>query len=140
MNENFHHILYQRRRWRDRPDSAQLRETDGLIVPMDVDIHQELHDHLWEGVPLLGRQAVLDVMYEMDRNTTYLEIIDNVLSLIEKTRDPMADLAIYAIESQLPFIREGITQDNVVTKRQRRARRNRNAKLVQSTNHSYKDV
>ena len=110
MNENMHHVLYQRRQWNSRTDSAALRQSTGLIIPMDCDVHKELHRQAWEGVSVLGVQAVRQVMNEIDKKDNYLDVIDNVLYLIDKTNDPVADFAIHAIERQLPFIKEGITR------------------------------
>lgn len=121
MKENLHHILYQRKRWQETLEGACLRETNGLVVPMDAEIHQELHDELWKGVPVLGNKAIRQVMAEMKHSTRYLDTIDNVMYLINKTRDPVADLALHAIERQLPFIKEGITCDRISNKRHRRS-------------------
>lgn len=121
MKENLHHILYQRKKWQDTPEGACLRETNGLVVPMDIQIHQELHNELWEGVPLLGSTAIRQVMTEMNHSTKYLDVIDNVMCLIDKSRDPLTDLALCAIENQLPFIKEGITRQRISNKRRRRS-------------------
>lgn len=106
-----HHILFQRKQWQRDHYGGLLRSSSGLIVPMDKMIHRELHRDrtLWDGVPLLGHSALAQVrnIYEPQQSSNYTRNIERLLSAINKSNDPAKDLAINAIEMQLPYIEDG---------------------------------
>ena len=43
LSKDRHHALWERREYRKRPVANQLRESRGLIVPMAVSSHRQLH-------------------------------------------------------------------------------------------------
>lgn len=121
MTENMHHIFYQRRLWNKSENGARIRQSCGLIVPMDAEIHKELHYELLGGVPLLGGAALKSVLQDFERKDTYFGCIDSVMLAIHRTEDPMKDLALNALEAQLPFIRDGITRLHLPRQAMRRS-------------------
>lgn len=107
---NKHHVLFQRRSWQRDPSGRVLRSEHGLIVPMDIGIHRELHrdKDLWQGVPILGRSAMRMVRDVYEPQSDHLRSIDKLLGAINRTSDPKRDVAAFAIETQLPYIVDGL--------------------------------
>ncbi len=110
-----HHVLFNKREWESRPQYKQLRENPGLIVPIDRDVHNELHRTVTQ-VPILGYYAVMAVQKEFYRGRTHLETIDNLLFALESVEDhprlsdldkSLANIALQAVDLQKPFIVEG---------------------------------
>lgn len=110
-----HHVLFNKREWESRPQYKSLRENPGLIIPMDREVHNELHraDSL---VPLLGYYGIMAVQREFYRGRTHLETVDNLMFAIEKSKDNprksniekgLAELALQSLDIQRPFIIEG---------------------------------
>lgn len=115
---NRHHILFYRREWARSNASRNLRGLKALIPHIDDSVHNELHDFFREKdlhVPILGAQTIQIVSELYDATGDPLENIDRLLSSIEKathspanTNKELAERAIYAIELQIPFIKEGL--------------------------------
>ena len=110
-----HHVLFNKREWESRPQYKQLRNDSGLIVPMDRDVHNELH-RASPFVPTLGYYGVMAVQREFYRGRTHIDTVDNLLFAIEdsvkneKLSDmerSLATLALQAVETQKPYIIEG---------------------------------
>ena len=110
-----HHVLWNKREWESRPQYKELRETPGLIVPMEREVHHELHRAV-PFVPVLGYYGILAANRAFEEGADHLESIDNLalaIDSIHKNRRMsgiergLADLALESIELQLPFIREG---------------------------------
>lgn len=110
-----HHVLFNKREWESRPQYKQLRENPGLIIPIDRDVHNELHRNVPQ-VPVLGYYAIMAVQREFFRGRTHLDTVDNLLFALEKAKEherlhdldkSLADLALQAIDLQRPYIHEG---------------------------------
>jgi len=114
-----HHVLFNRREWESRPQYKELRSNAGLIIPIDRDVHNELHRSVSQ-VPVLGFYAIMAVQKEFYRGRTHLDTVDNLLYALEKTSEHsrlseidrgLASLALQAVEIQKPFIVEGYIED-----------------------------
>ena len=104
-----HHVLFQRRAWQRSGTSKSLRNDHGLIIPMDISIHRELHrdKDLWQGVPILGRSAMRMVRDVYEPQSDHLRSVERLLSAINRTSDPSKELALHAIEAQIPYLVNG---------------------------------
>ncbi len=96
-----HHVLFQKRAWRRDQYGRTLRADDGLIVPIDREVHTELHrdPELQNGVPLLGRSAMQLVRSAYRRQPSYTQSIDRLLVLINRTQDPARELVTHLIDA-----------------------------------------
>lgn len=112
---NRHHILFNKREWESRPQYKSLRENTGLIVPMDNEVHNELHRAV-PFVPLLGYHGIVAVQREFYRGRSHLESVDNLLFAIQESmRHPreteiekrLSGIALDTIEQQRPYILKG---------------------------------
>lgn len=110
-----HHVIFNKREWESRPQYKSLRENEGLIVPMDRDIHNELHRAV-PFVPVMGYYGIMAVQREFYRDRTRLGTIENLMFAIEKSMEhpklsdierSLAGLALQAVDVQRPFIRQG---------------------------------
>lgn len=104
-----HHVLFQRKVYQRDHSGNILRSDPSLIVPMEKMIHRELHKdrELWDGVPILGRSAMRLVKDVYEPQSNHLRSIERLLVALNKTDDPAKELAIHAIETQLPYIEDG---------------------------------
>lgn len=104
-----HHVLFQRRSWQRDPSGRVLRSDHGLIVPMDISIHRELHrdKELWQGVPILGRSAMRMVRDIYEPQSDHIRSVEKLLSAINRTSDPSKELALHAIEAEIPYLVDG---------------------------------
>ena len=109
-----HHVLFQRRSWQRDPSGRVLRSEHGLIVPMDISIHSELHrdKDLWQGVPILGRSAMRMVRDVYEPQSDHIRSVERLLSAINRTSDPSKELALHAIESQIPYLLFGMIDND----------------------------
>lgn len=110
-----HHVLFNKREWESRPQYKELRENDGLIIPMDREIHNELHRSITQ-VPVIGYYGIMAVQKEFYRGRTHLDTVDNLLFALESTEShprlsdidkSMANIALRSIYLQRPFIVDG---------------------------------
>lgn len=110
-----HHVLFNKREWEARPQYKDLRNNGGLIVPMEREVHNELHRNV-RLVPTLGYYGIMAVQKEFYRGRTHLDTVDNLMFSVEKAMNNerlskvergLASLALDAIEAQRPFIAEG---------------------------------
>lgn len=111
-----HHVLYNAREWESRPQYKELRQNPGLIIPIDRDVHNELHRNVAH-VPVLGYYGILAVNKEFYRGRTPLDNVENLMFAIEtiQKNDRMteidkglAELALMAVDLQRPYIVDGI--------------------------------
>jgi len=112
-----HHVLFYDREWSVNPDSASVRQTHELIPPMYREPHDELHTAV-PYVPTLGRHLMALVSRDLlVVRGDYIRSIESLMFEIEdKTKDRrvsaleagVANLAVHALELQLPYIREGL--------------------------------
>ena len=113
-----HHVLFNKREWESRPQYKELRQNSGLIVPIDRDVHNELHISVTQ-VPVLGYYGIMAVQKEFYRGRTYIDTVDNLLFALKSVeRHPklsdieksLASIAIQAVEIQRPFIVKGLIE------------------------------
>lgn len=113
-----HHVLFNKREWESRPQYKELRQNSGLIVPIDRDVHNELHRSVSQ-VPVLGYYGILAVQREFYRGRTHIDTVDNLLFALEKAsnHDRLSDLdrsiasvALQAVDLQRPFILDGLIE------------------------------
>jgi hypothetical protein len=117
---NRHHILFPRRLHDAHPDTKELRRNHLLIPNMAVLGHAALHNEI-AIVPPLDRFTagrVLRDFYPVRDN--HIKTIEEFMRSIEEaTRHPKAreveilnaQVAIHAIEMQIPYIREYLIQE-----------------------------
>lgn len=107
-----HHILFNKRAWSSYEEGRSLRESPSLIVPLESDIHRELHRNV-PIVPLLGYYSLSSVAAGYEPDYKPLKDISQLQSLIERTKTHprahgiekgLADLAIHALDLQRPFL------------------------------------
>ena len=107
-----HHILFNKRAWNSYKEGTSLRETPSLIVPLEHDVHKELHREV-PIVPLLGYYSLLSVRNSFEPARDPLESVERFQRSIEQAkRHPkahdieksLADLAVYALDLQKPYI------------------------------------
>lgn len=112
-----HHIIHHKAEWSLRPEAKAIRETPSLIVPMERSLHNEIHSNV-PAVPLLGYHALMRTSsnFEPIRGDS-LKTIENLMAAIETSASHpkahviekhLADLAIWAIDLQRPFIGEAV--------------------------------
>lgn len=114
-----HHVLFNKREWESRPQYKELRQNSGLIVPIDREVHNELHRNVTQ-VPVLGYYGIMAVQKEFYRGRTHLDTVDNLLFALESVeRHPrlsdldkaLAGIALQAVEIQRPFIAKGLIEN-----------------------------
>lgn len=110
-----HHILFTKRTWRSQGDTSALRSNPSLIVPMYDNPHAALHREVFT-VPLLDHRTANIVNRDYRPAGNYIASMNRLMSVIDEVgRDPrcgqierdLGQLAIQAIEIQIPFIKEG---------------------------------
>lgn len=110
-----HHVLFNKREWESRPQYRELRENAGLIIPMDREVHNELHRAVSQ-VPVLGYYGIMAVHREFYRGRTHLQTMDNLMFALETASEhnrlsdldrSLASIALQAVEVQRPFIVSG---------------------------------
>lgn len=115
-SQDRHHVLFSRQIWETYEQGASLRGTPALIPSMDREIHTELHKNI-PIVPLVGFHALFSVRKEFQTSNDTFKDIARIQSLIEvSNKHPkaheiekgMANLAIHALDLQVPYIRAGI--------------------------------
>lgn len=114
MWRDSHHILHNKQEWSLRPDAKSLREHQSLIVPLHRSEHNEIHKHC-PAVPLLGYHALQRTFAMYEPSHTPVESMDNLMKAIEHAANHpkahiiekhLAELAIWAVDLQKPFIAE----------------------------------
>ena len=113
-----HHVLFNKREWEARPQYKDLRNNGGLIVPMEREVHNELHRNV-QLVPTLGYHGIMAVHREFYRGRGYIESLDNLMFAVESAKNNerlsgiergLAGLALEALDLQRPFIIEGVVE------------------------------
>lgn len=111
-----HHIVHSRAEWSLRPEGKAIRGTPSLIVPMERSLHNEIHDNV-PAIPMLGYHALARTLSRFEPTHDTLQTMENLMSAIEQSVDHpkahiiekhLADLAIWAIDLQRPFIGEAV--------------------------------
>lgn len=110
-----HHALFNRTAWNSNVHAKALRDNPLLIVPLDVDTHQDLHEAV-SYVPLLSPHIARAALYNFqDFGSTDNPIVatGNLQSSIEgAAKHPRADYierevarcAVHALELQKPYL------------------------------------
>lgn len=115
MSTEKHHVLYYRQQWESTPTTRKLRQHPALIVPMHAEIEQDLHSAV-TCVPLLDLYTAQHTYKEWHPCKTYIASIHGLLTAIEASarhrkattvQKRLAELTVYAVETQIPYIREG---------------------------------
>lgn len=113
---NRHHIMFNRREHEARGEYMAIREMPGLIPPIDVEAHNELHANV-SFVPTIGYYAAVRVLAEYNDSQDYLQNVDNLLFALDRAANAkkaktierdLCRLAIKAVDMQRPFIKEGL--------------------------------
>lgn len=106
------HVLWTEQHWSSNKAANQLRTQSSLIIQLDRDTHEAKHRTV-PPVPLLGHYALNKTLRLYEPGSTPIRSIDNLLSAIEVAANApraheiekyLAELAIWAIELQKPFI------------------------------------
>lgn len=107
-----HHVLFNAREWEARPQFKELRRDSGLIVPMDREVHNELHKSV-PFVPTIGYVATMAVLKDYYRGRTHGESVENLMFSIEGTKNhdrmsdiekALCDIALDSLDIQREFI------------------------------------
>lgn len=110
MNTNRHHLLFTRREWSEDRAGRKLRTVNSLVPRVEVAVHRELHADC-DPVPYLGKKAIEAITRNYDfRGLNTLDALDQLLCAInhEVYDRELADRAIYQLETQQPYLKEGI--------------------------------
>ena len=113
---NRHHALFPRRLHEVNINTRELRRTHSLIPKLQVVGHMALHDTI-EFVPPLDRITAAYVMHDFEPvDDDSIKSIEQLMLSIERAANNAkgvgviglanAELAVYALELQLPFIKE----------------------------------
>ena len=119
-----HHVLFEANAWSSNREGLKLRETPELVIPMFIAPHDELH-RVVPFVPLLDAFHVYLVSTAFRRKDTPLKNVaellrclnvsierfdteENSTDLNNVLRVRVGELAIKAIEEQIPHISDGI--------------------------------
>lgn len=114
---NRHHVLFNRTTWESNKIGLALREQPSLIVPMHIDTHRKLHRAV-SVVPLLDQYMLSRTsrIFEGRPNDPLRSILE-LTNCIERSMDQpsvtdiehrLGELAIDAINAQIPFIEYGM--------------------------------
>lgn len=118
-----HHALFQRTAWDSSLPTKKLRQHPSLITPMELDFEVALHEAV-STVPLPDPYTALKAYREFQPGSTYIGSIMNLMTAIDvAVRHPrcsrlekdLGGLTIYALQLQIPFIREGQINQQVGT-------------------------
>jgi len=141
-----HHVLFEEAAWTSNREAETLREDPGLIIPMYVAPHDELHNEV-PFVPLLDAIQVFHINQLFKRQEGPLKNIRELVRCLNVTlerfnhdendtnlnislRGKMGELAITAIEAQVPHIRDGMIKPKIrPTKKNLRVDRRRGGRI-----------
>lgn len=112
---NRHHVLFARPQWEANCNTRMLRNNMGLIVPMDIDVHEALHKNITI-VPALGHLAAQTVRAQMQPQHNPFAAIDGFRRAVEVANKNkhaseldvrLGELVLDSIDAQMPYLREG---------------------------------
>lgn len=119
-----HHIIFHRKQHDATDGNKWIRRKAGLIIPMPLGLHDELHENV-PGVPPLDiymARRVQSCIEALGPARDALEAVDNYTMSVEAAMEsphsfPVEQLvgqaAILAIRQQVPFIREALVYEQV---------------------------
>jgi hypothetical protein len=105
------------------PNIKKIRNDERLIVPLDIDVHEELHRNV-AAVPslthdLAGRAFTLfrdygDAHDPIDNLQNYMASIEEAAKdrRVKELERSMAELTVWACELQIPWIQQGYVDLN----------------------------
>lgn len=122
---NTHHALFTESTWDAQRETEALRNLPGLIMPMDVTVHRELHD----GVPyvpvipntLAGRllrvlnrslQSKVDFPGNLERLADEIESRLDAYT-VDWVTSATGPITVEAIRKQIPYVREGVIDPDI---------------------------
>lgn len=120
-NGENHHTLFCGSPWESMPQTRKLRRLPSLIVPMDKQVEEALHQEI-STIPVLDHFTAVHTYNNYEASNTYIGSIHNLMRAIEigsnhrkstRLEKQLAQLTIYALELQVPFIREGQLRQDV---------------------------
>lgn len=120
-NVRSHHTLFQRTSWDSSQPTRRLRRNPSLIVPMEKTSETLLHEAI-SVVPLPDPHTALRTFNTFQPSPTYVGSIMNLITCLDEAiRHPrcsrlekdLGGLTIYALELQLPYIRDGLIHKEV---------------------------
>lgn len=112
-----HHILFHRKQHDAMEDNRWIRRSSGLIAPLPVDIHEDLHRNV-PAVPAIDMfmaRRVKGIMKKMGESLDPLDAIDDYCYAVEEASSSeksydievgVAEMAMEAIRMQIPYIKE----------------------------------
>ena len=125
-----HHVLFHEAAWTSNPEAAKLRSNPGLVIPMYVAPHDELHNRV-SFVPLLDAPHVFHINQGL-RGITRRDPLGNIqrlLQVIQEVSDKFfsydeirlrtSEIAILAIEQQVSHIDSGLYRKAIPAKDKR---------------------
>lgn len=102
-------------------DTKRLRENRWLIVPIDMDVHDEKHDAI-STVPLLDHFTARRVRatFEPTVNDHLGSVVALMFSIEEALKHPkstelqkrLGELTVHALDIQLPYLRRGLIPED----------------------------
>ena len=125
-NEDRHHIFYERPCWRTNKYGSALRGNRAFIVPLDVNIHRELHANV-DKVPLLGGVALKGACeyffdeLKIDPLVSPVDAINSMVYFLERIKKSnikqiektICDQVLENLESQAIYIKPYIKEKRV---------------------------
>lgn len=106
-----HHILWPRRTWNSWTETKELRHRKGLIVPIDIDLHQALHREV-SIVPLPSFQVVSKINQEfypakkdpLQTIQNLMEAVNDATAGVDPVNRQLGRIMMLALEMQIPFL------------------------------------
>ena len=108
---NRHHVLWERDWYRGK-EARRLREHKGLIVPMDVGIHRELHAEIAPPPKMSGKLIVqslfyLDTLSDVVLNDP-LRTVGELADFMYNRADRLGERVGQHLMRQLVYLQDGI--------------------------------
>lgn len=114
---NKHHLNFYRSIWDSIPDLRVIRGDSRLIIPLELDAHQELHNNIPMVPPLTVHLASRAFkLFNETRHTDPIKNIHSYMKSIDEASEhktvhelerSMADTTTWALEMQIPWIQQG---------------------------------
>lgn len=103
---NRHHVFYAGREYRKHHLLRNLREHPGMVIPMNIQDHQNLHQDLWISVPKPDLDAVHallygDILLPYDPNQPRLLHVQQAIGFFAMTGN---ELTAEHLQSQVEYI------------------------------------
>lgn len=123
LRVNKHHTQFARAVHESMPNIKKIRNDERLIVPLDIDVHDELHRNV-AAVPnlthnLAGRALSIfndygDAYDPITNLQNYMASIEEAAKdrRVKELERSMAELTVWACEMQIPFIQQGYVDLN----------------------------